>query len=230
MKNLTLSTLLILITAGIWAQDKTYNLNNFSHLDASSSVEIELIQSTSNKAEVEILRGDPDDFRLKESGNNLNIYWKDQSGYNWNNNRKAKVTLYYTSLEEIEVSAGAKVHGDDVIKGDKFTADADSGGSLEIVIEVEELISEVNSGGRLEIEGTTNTLDVDANSGGAFRGKNLKATHVKAHANSGGSAKVWATNSIKASANSGGNVSYKGDPTKTDIKTDKWSGGSVSKN
>jgi hypothetical protein len=229
MKQLTLSTLLILITAGLWAQDKTYNLDDFSELYASTSVKIELIKSSENKAEVEIVKGDADDFRLEESGDNLEIYWKNKSGYNWNNNRQANVTLYYTDIDKINVSAGANVFGDDVIQAESFDANVSSGGKLEISLNADKLKTDVSSGGSFTVEGTTNTLQVVASSGGYFGGKKLEAVNVKAKANSGGAAKVWATSSIKASSNSGGAVSYKGDPKNTDIKKDKWSGGSVSK-
>ncbi len=229
MKQLKLSTLLLLITTGLWAQDKTYNLDNFSKLYASTSVKIELVKSNENRAEVEFVKGDPDDFRLKESGDNLDIYWKSKSGFNWGNKRQANVTLYYTDIDKIDVSAGANVYGDDAIKADDFDANADSGGKLDIVVNANKVKSEVSSGGNLTIEGTANTLKVNASSGGYFGGKNLEVAKVNAKANSGGAAKVWATESIKASSNSGGSISYKGDPKNTDIKKDKWSGGSVSK-
>lgn len=229
MKQLTLSTLLLLLTIGLWAQDKTYNLDNFSELYASTSVKVELVKSSSNKAEVEIVKGNPDDFKLKESGDKLKIYWKSNAGFNWGNNRQAKVTLYYTDIDMIDVSAGANVYGDDSITAENFEASAESGGALNIVLDVDKLNSDVSSGGNVTIEGTANSLKVNANSGGFFGGKKLKVADVTAKANSGGSAKVWATNSIKASTNSGGSISYKGDPKNTDIKKDKWSGGSVSK-
>ncbi len=229
MKQLTISTLILFMSLCSFAQDQTHNLSAFDDLFASTSVEIELVQSNENKAVVDIIKGDPDHFRIDESGNRLKIYWKSQMGFNWGNNRKAEVTLYYTNLESIDVSAGANVYGKESLKTEDFRADVNSGGKLELVLEVDEIDVDVNSGGNFTAEGTANKLEVDANSGGYFGGKKLKVTHVYAHANSGGAAKVWATSSIKASANSGGNVSYKGEPSDKDIKKDKWSGGSVRK-
>ena len=229
MKQWIMSTLILLTSMSCFAQDQTLNLSAFNNLYASTSVDIELIQSDQNKAEVNIIKGDPDQFKISDSGNTLKIYWKSNSGNNWNNNRKAEVTLYYTDLESIDVSAGANVYGKETMKVEDFEARVDSGGRLDLVLEANEIEVDVNSGGNFTAEGTANKLEVDANSGGYFKGKKLEVSHVDAHANSGGNAKVWATSSIKASANSGGNVSYKGEPTNKKIKKDKWSGGSVRK-
>jgi len=230
MKQLTLSTLLILFAFCINAQKETHNLSDFTDLYASTSVKVELVPSNQNRAEVEIEKGDPDNFHIDEAGSKLKIYWKNKSGFNWGKKRQANVTLYYNqNLEKIDVSAGAYVFSDDVISVEDLQSNVNSGGSLKIEINADELNADVNSGGNFTVWGKANTLEVDANSGGYFGGKKLEATHVDAHANSGGSANVWATQSIKASANSGGNVSYKGEPTEKKIKKDKWSGGSVSK-
>lgn len=214
------------MTFSIFAQDKVVNLSDFQELSASTSVQIDLVPSNENKAEIDIVKGDIDEFRIEESGDLLKIYWKNKIG-NWGNKRQANVTLYYTELESIDVSAGAQVSSREVLSSDNFDAHVNSGGSLELELNVEELDVVVDSGGRFEVEGNAETLEVNANSGGYFGGYKLEAKYVDAKANSGGAAKVYASGSIKARANSGGSIKYKGEPKDKDIKKDKWSGGSI---
>lgn len=230
MKQILISALALLISISINAQSETKSLSSFDELSASTSVEIELINSNSNKAEITIVRGDREDLRIDESGSSLRIYWKNKNGLNWNNNsnnRKAKIKLHYTSIEEIDVSAGAQVFSREPLSNKRFDAHVNSGASLDLELAVGELDVTVDSGGRFEAEGTAETLEIDVNAGGYFNGKKLESKHVDAQADSGGSASVWATSSIKARANSGGSVKYKGEPKDKNIKKDKWSGGSV---
>lgn len=230
MKHFLITALVLFVTLSIYGQDETKSLSDFDELSASTSVEIELIQSNTNKAEIEIVKGDREELRIDESGDRLSIYWKNKSGLNWNNNnnkRKAKIKLYYTSIDEVDISAGAQVFSRDVLKSDDFDAHINSGGSLDLELNVGELEVEVDSGGRFEADGSAESMEIDVNSGGYFGGNKLEVKHVDAQANSGGAAKVWATTSIKARANSGGSIKYKGDPKDRNIKKDKWSGGSV---
>lgn len=227
MKLILISSISILMSFSLFAQDKVVNLSDFQELSASTSVKVDLVPSNENKAEIDIVKGDIDEFRIEESGDRVKIFWKNRVG-NWNNKREAHVTLYYTDLDAINVSAGANVSSREVVSGDDFDAHVNSGGSLELELDVDELDVVVDSGGRFEAEGSAETLEINANSGGFFGGYRLETKHVDAKANSGGAAKVYASKSIKARANSGGSIKYKGEPTDKDIKKDKWSGGSIS--
>jgi len=218
----------LLYTFSVFSQDKVMDLSDFQELSASTSVKIDLIQSNENKIEIDIVKGDLEDLRIEESGDQLKIYWKSRKGPNWGNNRKANITLYHNGFDEIDVSAGANVYSNDVIKSDEFDAHVNSGGSLELELDAGEVDVHVNSGGSFKAEGVAETLEVDADSGGFFGGYKLKAKHVDASANSGGAAKVFASESIKARVNSGGSVKYKGEPKDKNLKKDKWSGGSIS--
>jgi len=228
MKLFLITSFSILYTCIIIAQDKVINLSDFQELSASTSVKIDLVLSSENKAEIDIVKGEIEELKIEESGDRLKIYWKNRSGFNWGNNRQANITLYTNGIDAIDVSAGAKVFSNDVIKSDDFEANVNSGGNLELEFNVGELDIVVNSGGNFKAEGVAETLEINANSGGFFGGYQLEANHVNASADSGGAAKVFASESIKARANSGGSVKFKGNPKNKNIKKDKWSGGMIS--
>lgn len=227
--RIILSIALALCTSILFAQDMTTSLGDFSRVDAATSVSVELIQSDDTRAEVWIEEGDRDDFVLEELGSRISIKWKDRAAI-WkkgNMKRKATVKLYYKTIDAIEVSAGAKVRSDDVIKASDFDLEASSGGGIDIQIKAESIDADVSSGGWVEVSGSSDKLRVEASSGGSYRGKDCEVKDVRANASSGGNAKVWVTESISAKASSGGNVKYKGNPSKKDISSSKWSGGSV---
>lgn len=229
MKKLLLPLFFLGCTIAVFAQDKTIELDRFTEIDAATSVFIELIKSNEHKAEVWIKEGDIDELQVEVIGNTLRVKWKDRGklwrGDNWK--RQAELKVFFKTIDDIDVSAGAQIECDDVIKAEDIDINASSGGRIDIEVKASVVDANVSSGGMANIEGTTDKLVVTANSGGGFGGKELEAGDVKANASSGGNAKVWATKSIKAKANSGGNVRYRGNPSQKDIESSKWSGGSV---
>ncbi len=214
----------------ITAQDKTVTFSDFDELSVSTSVSVELIPSNENKAEITIMNGDIDDLIIDQSGDEIDFHFKSNGWGKKNKNRKAEITLYYTTgLESIEVEAGAKVYSYELMETSKLNTDVNSGASLDLKVNADYIDTDVNSGARVELEGVVNNLIIDVNSGGYFDGGKLEAKDVEAEADSGGYAKVFASESIKARANSGGSIKYTGDPKKENIKKDKYSGGSVRK-
>lgn len=229
MKKLILSFLLIGYAVALIAQDDVKDLDKFTKVDAATSVQIELIQSNQHKAEIWIDEGELNELKVEVHGSTLKIKWEDRGkvwrGDNWK--RKATLKVYYKSIDEISVSAGARIESDDTIKTDDFEIDASSGGRVSVNVNADVVDSHVSSGGSVDISGETDKLVVNASSGGSFSGKELEAKEVRAKASSGGTAKVWATERIEASASSGGNVKYRGNPSERDISSSKWSGGAV---
>lgn len=231
MKNLFLMTISSLFfSLSVYAQDKTFDLSSFTSIDASSGIEITLYKGEP-RADVIMKKGDIDDLVIKQSGQNLVLNFKQKISFFGNSgNRQAVVSLYYdTDISDVQVSAGASVECDETMKVNAMDCDASSGGTIELIVEANTTDIDVSSGASVEIEGRTDQLDVDVSSGASFNGKNFKAEKVDADSSSGASAKVWVTNEIDASSSSGGSIRYKGDPTKKDLDSGKWSGGSISK-
>lgn len=213
------------------SQDMVVELDSYNAINASAGIEVDLV-SGGSKAEVEVIKGDLEDVEIEVKGQTVVLGFKDQGTSGWftNNNRKAKVTLYFENeIEEISVSSGASLTCYETLNSNEFEAGASSGGYLEVTVESDIIDADVSSGGSIQLAGQSKEIDVDASSGGSFKGKKLQSNDAKADASSGASITVWAEDSIKASASSGGTVRYKGDPQDKDLDTAKYSGGSIRK-
>ena len=216
------------LSAYVMAQAEVINLNAFDRLDVATSVDVTLYEG-SPKAELNIVRGEREDFVIKNDGGNLLIKFKSKK-WGWSSgNRHAKVKLWVEDLRGIEASAGASVDGDIVLKADKFEAEASSGASLSLGLDVSRLVLEVSSGASAALDGQADRMTLEASSGASVKAKRLKTKNTNVEVSSGASAKIWCTSELSAEASSGGSVSYKGDPTDTDIDVGKYSGGSVRK-
>jgi hypothetical protein len=210
------------------ADNVTRDLDKFSTLEVMGNIKVTLIPSTENKAEINIIKGDIDDLKTTISNNTLEIKFKGK-GLKWNSgaNKKAEITLYFTNLNEIDISAGARVSGNEIIKASTFEVDASSGSFCSIPIEVEQLKVSISSGASVTMKGTANDQDVDLSSGASYKAKKLETEKTTIDVSSGASAVVWAKSEIEADANSGGSIKYKGAPEKTNIDAGKYSGGSI---
>jgi hypothetical protein len=228
MKSFILSMILFLSCLTLFSQDEVRTLSDYHALEVAGGISIDLHQGNP-RAEITILKGDLENLKTVIKSGELRVYFDNKKWGRSNGNNKAKIDLYFNSLDEISVAAGATLQCDELLHADDFDADASSGSRMELNIEARSITSDVSSGASLTINGETKELDIDVSSGGAFNGTGLKSKKVNADASSGGSAKVWATESIDADASSGGAVRYKGEPTKENLSPSKWSGGNVSK-
>lgn len=229
MKNYLILFCTLCLSFNINAQkNETRQLDDFSEIKVSSGISLELIKGRPS-AEIEIHKGELDDLVTEVKGDVLHIKFEKKGVFNWNSgNRKAHIkvsgSLNYSS---INASAGAYVGSEEIIRSEKINVNSSSGGKIELEIDCSDAICDASSGGHLRVGGIADSLKADASSGGHFSGKKLKSKNVDVDASSGGSATVWATEFIKANASSGGSVKYKGNPKSKDVKTGKYSGGSV---
>ena len=218
-KLLSLSCFFLFSTVLVFA-NHTENraLDNFTTLSVAGSVKVLLVKGSTPKAEIETVNASTEDLITSVKNGELKIKFKDKKG-RWINNKKAIVTLTYTSLEGISAAAGSNVKADNIINSESLFINVSSGAYAALDIKSEDVRLSVSSGGSLVLEGQADEANLEVSSGGSLNGRDLKASYVKASASSGGGAKIWAIKSIRATASSGGTIKYKGDPEKTNVNS-----------
>lgn len=227
--RLLLMGLMICFMASPSAYSQTRDLNSFNKIRVSGGIKVTLIKSSDSKADIDIKRGDYDDLITQVKGDVLTIKFKSKM-LNWgNNNGKADIDLYYSTLESIDASAGCTIRGKDRIITDDMDIDVSSGSSVSVEVETRDLTVDVSSGATCSLSGSTNDQEVDVSSGASYRGREMSSKYTNVDVSSGSSATVWATEMLVADASSGASVRYKGNPKKKDLDSGKWSGGSIKK-
>ncbi len=218
---------MICFMASQTAFSQTRDLNSFDKLRVSGGITVKLIKSNDTKADIDMQRGDYDDLITEVKGDVLTIKFKSKM-LNWgNNNGKATIDLYYSSLESIDASAGCTIRGDDVIRSQDMDIDVSSGSTVSVEVETGDLTVDVSSGATCSLSGSADDQEVDVSSGASYRGRELASKYTNVDASSGSSATVWASERLVADASSGATIRYKGNPKKKDVDSGKWSGGSV---
>jgi len=228
MKNLILLliTSVALISFTYDGDKETRTLETFHSIDVSGSYDVTLVQSDEHKAEIEMIKGNIEKVDIAVKGGTLYLKYK-KKGFKWGNDTKARVTVYYSKIKALEMSAGSKVKTDGSISAKSFLLDVSSGASATIEIEANMLEVDISSGSRAKVSGSADTQKVDCSSGAAYQAKRLETKKASIDVSSGSAANIWVTEEITAEASSGGSVKYKGAPEKKNIDAGKYSGGSI---
>ncbi|HMQ07093.1 MAG TPA: DUF2807 domain-containing protein [Saprospiraceae bacterium] len=202
-------------------------LDAYSKLKVGGSVEVYLVKSNQNKAEIQMIRGDAEDLMTEVKNDILLIKFKDRLAFSGGNQSKAKITLHYKELKSIDAGAGSRVVSKEEIASHQMSIDVSSGASCALVIKSNDCKVNISSGGSCSVSGSTINSNVQVSSGASFNGSDLKSDMVKVSASSGASAKVWAMEKIIGNASSGGSIRFKGEPKEKILDSGKYSGGSI---
>ncbi len=198
------------------------NVDHFQKISASTSVKVKLIKSDVQKVEFKMIKGDAKNLVTKVKNKKLII--KTKSGtFNWGNNTKAAVKVYYTELDEIEASAGASIKAEELIFTEDMDVGVSSGAVIDIEVESESIDADASSGGKLLLEGSATRGDFDVSSGANLDASDMVCDNVSADASSGGHLKIHVNKKLSADASSGGSIRYKGNVEYADTDSG-WSG------
>jgi len=195
-----------LVTAALvlpaFADTKSYNLSNFTKVDVSAGVDVDLVQGAFS-VKVDTPRNDFDKIIVEVHGDTLRISRKNTGWFS--HGPEYHVTVSAPNYTAIESSSGSRVDG--------------SGLALK------SLKVNVSSGAHVELTGGCSDLRVSISSGAHFDGEDLKCETASVDASSGAHAEAFATRSATGDASSGANVTFHGKPA--DFTKDTSSGGSV---
>lgn len=196
----------------VQAQDViTRGLGDFKEVKVFDKIEVTMIQGTENKIEITgvkrrdvVVKKNDDLLKIRMSLDNL-----------WDNNN-TKVTLYYTSVDKIDVNEGSKVVVKDILKKENLDLRVQEGATIEAKVEVNFLFSKAVSGGAMNLYGSANEQEVLINSGGQYFAEDLITKDAQVKVSAGGIAEVHIKNYIKANTNAGGTIKIHGNPREID--------------
>ena len=201
------------------------DLKEFNEVNVAAGLQVELIASDKNYADVEMIKGDRDDIIITVKNGTLRL--KAESSF-FGKTAKARIDVYYNNeINGIDVSSGSTLKSADILKTERLDLDASSGASCKVNIDVDELDISVSSGARVTLRGDANAQEIDVSSGANYAAKELISKYADVSASSGANAEVYCSKRIKAEASSGGSINYYGNPKEQDFETGKWSGGSI---
>ena len=183
------------------------SIGEFSELKVYDLIEVELIKSKDNKV---IITGEnANDVLVNNKNGKLKIKMSLEEIFDGN---KTKVTLYYSSVDIIDVNEGAKVHSKDKIKQFEIDLRTQEGGYINLELNTTYTNIKAVTGGIIKVSGKSKSQNIALRTGGVFKGSELKTDKTEVSVNAAGEAYVNASKLVDVKIRAGGDVFIYGDP------------------
>ncbi|WP_312766076.1 head GIN domain-containing protein [Epilithonimonas sp.] len=212
MKHIIVVASVFLLSQFSFAQTK--DIGAFTSLKVFDKIPVELIPSSSYKAELSGSKSD--DIEFVNSGNELKVRMKTTKLLQGDD---VKVVLYYKDINNIQASQGAVINSNDPLKASKLQVTSNEGSQINLNVDANVVEGKINTGGALKLSGGADSQSVIITTGGQYDGQNLKTNITSITTNAGGKASVYASESVTATTRAGGIIDVYGNPkTKNDKK------------
>lgn len=204
----------------------TIELSNFSSLSVSSNIIVELVKAETPSLNYEIVGNENIELTTKVINGKLKLKLKDKQ-YTTSRGYAIKIKLYYVSLDQIGVSAGASVFSKELLESDRLKLSASSAGKIKLKTKAVEVSANASSSGNIGLNGKSKEVVFNCSSGAGIKARALITDNAKINASSGGRVEVHADKKIKINVSSGGSVKYAGKAELDEKLKSSW--GSIKK-
>jgi len=218
MRLFTLLLLLVAFTS-VNAQTHEIKVSQFTDISVFGPFKVKLVKSNTCRAEIDYNGIDAGDVITKCNNDELLIKIKNKGFFDFmddsdrrGNHDWAIVTIYYTSLENIEIKGGASLRAANPISSPRLNLISQMGSDIRLQLQVQVLNLESSMGSEVELSGTADEAKIKAKMGSEVDASELKCQEVSASASMGADVKVFAEKELNASANFGATISSKGNP------------------
>lgn len=212
------------LSAQIWGGEKdngslqkeTREVGDFDAINVGGGIDLYLRQADDQ----EVIVNASENFikRIKTEVKNGTLHLSVEKG-RWFKNGKMEVHVTMDKLVALHASGGSDVYGKGTFQANDFEIHASGGSDIEMNLEVGKLECHISGGSDTDLDGMVENLHLHASGGSDFEGYGLVAKHAVVEASGGSDSSVYASESIEVHASGSSDVDYKGNPSKTNIKS-----------
>ena len=196
------------------------NIGDFSILKVYDLINVELIKSDKNLAEI---KGDnKDNIEIVNKNGVLKIRLKIEKSFD---GKTTNVKLFYNSIDSIDANEGAIITSNDTIKQYEIELKTQEGGMIKTHINTKEIIMKAVTGGIIDVSGSTQHQNTVISTGGVVKAADLKSKNTEIIITTGGEAYVNTSESLDIKIRAGGDVFIYGKPKK--VTKNKVLGGRI---
>ena len=189
-----------LATLTIFGQSKIdRDLGDFSRVAVYDGINLELIKSEENK--VEITGKNTNFVVVKNKNGDLKIRLNLERRFSGD---KTKVTLFYKTLYNIISHEGSNVFSKDTIKQADLNIKANTGSTVNIIVDLNTLNTTSATGSTVNLSGNTEYHDCSTSTGAEINAEKLTTTETYATSTTGGLIEVSAIKELEVNSKLGG--------------------------
>lgn len=210
--------MMTVLVSSVSGQDQTIVLDSFNRLKTLGDVVVELVHGDEYKATYAILKGFEHDLSFENKEGQLFIRVNPPKGSKYNRLvTKARVTLTYKELRDIDISAMSEVRSTDTLQSPFLKIRASKGGRGRFVLNVFDVKLETRLRGSLSLQGKTQTLKIESLTNSVITADNFFAKEVDVIAADNSRVNIRCERAIYGKSSSGAAVLCIGSPTYKNI-------------
>lgn len=188
---------------------ETRNVSGFSGIDVGGAFEVILIKANKEKVVLEIDDNLMPYVTTKVFGGVLEI----DNKKDFRNPKELKVTIYYKSIDEIDLSGAASLFSEDVLKTESLEIDASGASYIELKLDIDYLEADFSGASKVKFSGRAKSVEVETSGATVFRAVDLKTESCEIDASGASVARIWVTKELSLEASGASSVRYKGSPS-----------------
>ncbi|MEZ4875533.1 MAG: head GIN domain-containing protein [Flavobacteriaceae bacterium] len=196
---------------------KSVTTGNYDEIKLVGSIDVHLEKGTEGNISVTTDENLQEYISIEVNGGELVI--KTKRNYYLKTKHGVHVTVPFQDLSEVSLTGSGDMDSKDTIKANDFEVSLTGSGDITLTLDAQMVDTDITGSGDITLLGTTNNLKVNVTGSGDFRGFDLQANHTEVRVSGSGDAKVVAKQSLNARVNGSGDITYKGNPEKSDTKT-----------
>jgi hypothetical protein len=193
--------------------EETRQLKSFHAIDVGGAFEVELIKSNEEKIVVETDDNIMPFIETYVISGELRI----QSTKELNSPTELKLSIYFRSIDELDLSGAASLYSSDMIEASNFELDCSGASELTLKIDVDNLEGDFSGASKIELEGNAKTAELDLSGASVLRAYGLEIESLELGASGAAQVKVLVLDQLSVDASGASSIRYKGEPT-LDIK------------
>ena len=214
--------LLLVFCSSAFAQKGiTTHTAPFHSISIYGPIKVTLIKADKNSFAMDYNGLEKEDVIIKTTKEELNIKIKNKNLMQFGNDDQwskkhhqyAKLTIYYTALENIEARAGAEIKSNETISSRHLTLVSKMGADVQLEVKTETIELVSSMGSNVVLNGTTNSFEVKSKMGSNVNASHLSSQFVTVSSSMGSDVAVLAQQELNASADFGGVIRYSGNPS-----------------
>ena len=198
---------------------ETRSLSSFHSLDVGGAFNIELIKSNETKIIIETDDNIMPHIKTKVSGGELEI----DNDTDINNPTELNLTIYYVSLDELDISGAAELYSSDVLTAQSLELDFSGASEVTLKIDAKNLDAEFSGASEAALDGTVTNAEIDISGAAELKAYGLEINNLDLEASGASNVKVLVIDKLTIDASGASSVRYKGNPS---INLDDISGAS----
>lgn len=188
---------------------ETRNVSGFHGIDVGGAYKVVLIKSNEEKIVLEVDDNLLPYIKTKVFGGILEI----DNDKDFRNPKQLKVTIYFKSIDEIDLSGAASLTSDDVLKAESIQIDASGASYIELKLDTERLEGDFSGASKIALRGRARNVEIECSGATVYNALDLETENCEIDSSGAAVARIWATGNLGLEASGASSVRYKGSPS-----------------